>query len=82
MLMPQPQSAILPEATPFALFVVMNVHDQTEQVLRQCQSLQQVIDNLNAEQLGANLTVTVAFGKTFWQTLLIPFVPNFTIFLS
>ena len=77
MLMPQPQSAILPEANPFALFVVMNVHDQTEQVLRQCQSLQQVIDNLNAEQLGANLTITVAFGKTFWQTLSHPICAKF-----
>lgn len=63
------QPAILPEAGPFALYVVMKVVGDKRAVLQQCQSLHQSLTMLNEQQADANLRASVSFGKSFWLSL-------------
>lgn len=63
------QPAILPEAGPFALYVVMKIVGDKRAVIQQCQSLHQSLATLNEQQADANLRASVAFGKSFWQSL-------------
>lgn len=63
------QPAILPEAGPFALYVVMKVVGDKRAVIEQCQTLHQTLATLNGQQPEANLRASVAFGKSFWQSL-------------
>ena len=63
------QPAILPEAGPFALYVVMKVVGDKRAVLQQCQSLHQSLTVLNEQQADANLRASVSFGKSFWLSL-------------
>lgn len=67
--MSQPQSAILPEAGPFALYALMKVKQNTAHVLEQLQALPTLIDTTNNQQPGAQLTLSVAFSQAFWQQL-------------
>ena len=62
---PNVQSAILPEAGPFALYVQLKVNANTADVLAEIQKLPTLIDELNQTQPDANLTVSVAFSKAF-----------------
>jgi len=66
--MSQAQSAILPEAGPFALYTQLKVTKQAPEVLAQLQSLPKLVSELNDAQPGAELTVSVAFSKQFWNT--------------
>ena len=61
------QSAILPEAGPFALYVQLKVLNNDSTVLAQLQSLPNLINELNQSQPGADLTASVAFSKAFWD---------------
>ncbi|MBE4593833.1 deferrochelatase [Vibrio navarrensis] len=63
------QSAILPEAGPFALYTLLKVKRNASKVLAELQSLPQKVETLNQSQPGANLTVSIAFSKAFWQQL-------------
>lgn len=63
------QSAILPEAGPFALYTLLKVKRNAAKVLAELQSLPQKVETLNQSQPGANLTVSIAFSKAFWQQL-------------
>ncbi|MCW8328137.1 Dyp-type peroxidase [Photobacterium sp. SDRW27] len=63
------QPAILPEAGPFALYVVMKVVGDKRAVISQCQTFHQKLTSLNEQQSDANLRASVAFGKSFWQSL-------------
>ncbi|PSW19584.1 deferrochelatase [Photobacterium sanctipauli] len=63
------QPLILPEAGPFALYVVMKVTAENAAVVKQCQQLHQLVSSLNEQQPHADLRASVAFGKTFWHAL-------------
>lgn len=63
------QPAIIPEAGPFALYVVMKVIGDKQAVLEQCKRLHSVVDSLNTQQIDANLRASIAFGKSFWSSL-------------
>jgi putative iron-dependent peroxidase len=67
--MSQCQSAILPEAGPFALFALFKVSKETQTVLDALKSLPQRVDELNSQQPGANLTMSISFTKSFWSGL-------------
>ncbi|NVD06120.1 Dyp-type peroxidase [Vibrio sp. JPW-9-11-11] len=67
--MSQFQSAILPEAGPFAQFTLLKVTHNPHQVLEQLQALPALVDELNRQQPGAQLTVSIAFTKAFWLQL-------------
>ncbi|MGF1699316.1 Dyp-type peroxidase [Photobacterium makurazakiensis] len=63
------QPLILPEAGPFALYVVMKVKAETSAVIKQCQQLHQLVSSLNEQQPHAELRASLAFGKAFWTSL-------------
>jgi putative iron-dependent peroxidase len=64
---PNVQSAILPEAGPFALYVQLKVNANTANVLAEIQKIPALIEELNQTQPDANLTASVAFSKAFWD---------------
>ncbi|MFC5078397.1 putative deferrochelatase/peroxidase YfeX [Vibrio thalassae] len=61
-----PQSAITPEAEPFAIYLQLKVNQNSQQVLSALQALPQLIEELNQSQPGAALTSSVAFSHSFW----------------
>ncbi|MBY7666227.1 Dyp-type peroxidase [Vibrio anguillarum] len=67
--MTQPQTAILPEAGPFALFSLLKVKQNPAHVLAQLKALPALVNEINQHQPGAELTVSVAFTRIFWQRL-------------
>lgn len=67
--MSYPQSAILPEAGPFAQYTLLKVTQNPQTVLEQLQALPALVDELNAQQPGAELTLSIAFTKAFWSKL-------------
>ncbi|MGF1763646.1 Dyp-type peroxidase [Aliivibrio kagoshimensis] len=76
------QSAILPNAGPFALYVTFNVKSAEQQVLQQLQQLPKLVDDLNSQQADANVNVAISFSHGMWQKMnqampdeLVPFQP-------
>ncbi|WP_159653645.1 Dyp-type peroxidase [Vibrio atypicus] len=67
--MSYPQSAILPEPGPFAQYTLLKVKQNPQAVLEQLQSLPSLVSELNEQQPGAELTLSVAFTKSFWNQL-------------
>ncbi|GAK87022.1 predicted dye-decolorizing peroxidase (DyP) YfeX-like subgroup [Vibrio ponticus] len=67
--MSHPQSAILPEAEPFAHYTLLKVNQNPQQVLAQLQALPALVAELNQQQAQANLTLSVAFTHGFWSQL-------------
>lgn len=67
--MSHPQSAILPEAGPFAQYTLLKVNQNQAAVLEQLKALPQLVKELNAQQPGADLTLSIAFTKAFWSKL-------------
>ncbi|MCG6261675.1 Dyp-type peroxidase [Vibrio vulnificus] len=63
------QTAILPEAGPFALFTLLKINHNPAKVLAQLQSLPALVEELNQSQPDAELTLSIAFSKSFWQQL-------------
>lgn len=61
-----PQSAITPDAEPFALYMQLKVNQNPQQVLSALQALPQLVKELNESQPGAELTSSVAFSHSFW----------------
>jgi putative iron-dependent peroxidase len=64
--MSQPQSAIVPEAGPFALYVQLKITEAADKVLAQLKALPALVAELNDSQPGAELTCSVAFSRAFW----------------
>ncbi|MDO6705236.1 Dyp-type peroxidase [Photobacterium sp. 1_MG-2023] len=64
-----PQSAILPESGPFSLVSVFNLVGNQDKVIRQCQGLLDVVNQLNQQHVSADIHLSVGFGKSFWQRL-------------
>ncbi|EHU4797609.1 Dyp-type peroxidase [Vibrio vulnificus] len=63
------QTAILPEAGPFALYILLKINHNPAKVLAQLQSLPALVEELNQSQPDAELTLSIAFSKSFWQQL-------------
>jgi len=76
------QSAIVPEAGPFALYVQLKINTDHAVVLNQLKALPQLVKELNQQQPDADLGLSVAFSHGFWSQTnqpmpaeLIPFQP-------
>lgn len=65
----QAQTAIVPEAGPFALYTQLKVNQNRENVLAKLKALPELVEELNNSQPGADLTLSIAFTKSFWQHL-------------
>lgn len=63
------QSAILPEAGPFALYAVFNVQQNRAGVLSQLQKLKSILNDINQSQTDAQLHSSIAFGQSFWTQI-------------
>ncbi|EHK8984621.1 Dyp-type peroxidase [Vibrio vulnificus] len=63
------QTAILPEEGPFALYTLLKINHNPAKVLAQLQSLPALVEELNQSQPDAELTLSIAFSKSFWQQL-------------
>ncbi|EGR0391027.1 TPA: Dyp-type peroxidase [Vibrio vulnificus] len=63
------QTAILPEAGPFALYTLLKINHNPAKVLAKLQSLPALVEELNQSQPDAELTLSIAFSKSFWQQL-------------
>ncbi|HDZ3713404.1 TPA: Dyp-type peroxidase [Vibrio vulnificus] len=63
------QTAILPEAGPFALYTLLKINHNPAKVLAQLQSLPALVEEINQSQPDAELTLSIAFSKSFWQQL-------------
>ncbi|MCG3736543.1 Dyp-type peroxidase [Vibrio cincinnatiensis] len=70
--MSTPQSAILPDAEPFALYSILKIKHNHAQVLAQLQTLPAFVEDINNTQAGAELTLSLAFTKAFWQRVNVP----------
>ncbi|MGX9417220.1 Dyp-type peroxidase [Vibrio sp. WJH972] len=60
------QSAILPEAEPFALYTLFKIKSEPNLVLEHLKKLPKIVDELNQAQPGAKLTLSIAFTSQFW----------------
>lgn len=67
--MSYPQTAILPEAEPFAHYTLVKVRQNAQQVLAKLQALPALITELNLQQPEAKLTLSIAFSHGFWSQL-------------
>ncbi|MGR5144251.1 Dyp-type peroxidase [Photobacterium sp. DNB23_23_1] len=63
------QPLILPEAGPFALYVVMKATGDNKALIERCQQVHTLVDEINSQQPDAELRASIAFGKTFWASL-------------
>lgn len=65
--MSQSQSAILPEAGPFALYALFRIKSAGPLVLSELKKLSSRVEQLNQVQPGAALTLSIAFTRQGWQ---------------
>ncbi|MDA0127444.1 Dyp-type peroxidase [Vibrio sp. MarTm2] len=67
--MSNPQSAILPEAGPFAQYTLLKIKQNPQSVVEKLKALPKLVEELNQQQPGADLTLSIAFTKSFWTQL-------------
>ena len=67
--MSQPQSAILPEAGPFAQYTLIKIKSNHDLVLEQLKKLPTLVSEVNQTQPDAELKISIAFTKQYWQQL-------------
>ena len=67
--MSHPQTAILPDAEPFAHYTLLKVRQNPQHVLSQLQALPALIEELNQQQPQAKLTLSLSFTHGFWAQL-------------
>jgi len=67
--MSTPQSAILPEAAQHALYMVINVTENTKDLVKQCILLPILIETLKKEHNVDKLYASLAFGADYWDTI-------------
>ncbi|CAM3748779.1 putative deferrochelatase/peroxidase YfeX [Vibrio aerogenes CECT 7868] len=80
--MSYPQTAILPEASPFALYALFKIKNNPEKVLRELKQLPELTESLNASQAGADVKLSVSFSRHFWAQLDAPAVPELVDFVT
>ena len=61
------QSAIVPEAGPFALYTQLKIKSEPQKVVEKLQTIPKLVAELNHSQPGAELTSSVAFSKALWS---------------
>ncbi|UGA55543.1 Dyp-type peroxidase [Vibrio sp. VB16] len=61
------QTAIVPGAGPFALYVQIKVKSQPKKVVQQLKLIPALVEELNRSQVNADLTSCIAFSKSFWS---------------
>ncbi|MFC1236131.1 Dyp-type peroxidase [Vibrio sp. F74] len=61
------QTAIVPGAGPFALYVQIKVKSQPKKVVQQLKMIPRLVEELNKSQVNADLTSSIAFSKSFWS---------------
>ncbi|WP_104402052.1 Dyp-type peroxidase [Vibrio penaeicida] len=66
--MSNPQTAIVPEGSPFALYSLFKITSEPQTVLSSLQTLPALVDEINQQQ-GANVKLTVSFTHQFWSKL-------------
>ena len=79
--MSQPQLAITPDASPFALYSQLKIKQNHAYVLEQLQALPALVEELNQQQFRqgdstTNLTLSLSFTHEFWQKLNQPMPPE------
>lgn len=67
--MSTPQSAILPEAAQHALYLVINVDNKANNVVKQCTSLPTLINDIKQQHNIDNLFASLAFGENYWDVV-------------
>ena len=67
--MSTPQSAILPEAAQHALYMVINVDNKTNDVVKQCASLPTLIKEIKQQHNVDSLFASLAFGENYWSVV-------------
>ncbi|CAM4012261.1 Dyp-type peroxidase [Vibrio neonatus] len=72
----QPQAAIIPEPSPFALYVLMKVTGDKNKVLTALQKVDGWVEEINANQPGATLATSIAFSHQFWSSSISEEVPS------
>ncbi len=65
--MSTPQSAILAEAAQHALYIVINVTSNSNNVVKQCAALPTLIETLKKQHKVDSLFASVAFGADYWD---------------
>ncbi|MDW6001528.1 Dyp-type peroxidase [Vibrio mangrovi] len=78
--MSHPQTAILPEAGPFALYAIFKVNQEAASVLHQLQLLPKLAEALNESQPGADVSLSIAFSRRFWERLDVTLPPELVDF--
>lgn len=61
------QSAIVPEAGPFALYVQFKITSEPQRVVDALKKVPALVDELNQKQPEADLTAAIAFSHEFFQ---------------
>ncbi|NOI66651.1 Dyp-type peroxidase [Vibrio sp. 99-8-1] len=61
------QSAIVPEAGPFALYVQLKITSEPQRVVDALKKVPALVDELNQKQPEADLTAAIAFSHGFWS---------------
>lgn len=67
--MSTPQSAILPDAEQHALYIVINVDNKTNDIVKQCASLPALINNIKQQHNTDSLFASLAFGADYWNVV-------------
>ncbi len=62
--MSQAQTAIVPDAGPFALYTQLKINQNHATVLEQLKLLPDLVRELNHNQPGADLTLSIAFSRS------------------
>lgn len=76
------QNAIIAESGAFAWFCLLQVNENEKKVLQSLQELSASVAQLNQDQAGANIRLSISFGLKFWQKLSISFPHDLKIFPS
>lgn len=75
-----PQSAIIPEAGSFALYVLLKVRGDAANVINQCQQLHAIANQVNSDFSANGIGVSAAFSKSFCDKQGIAVPDSFTSF--
>ncbi len=67
--MSTPQSAILPEASQHALYIVINVDNKIDNVVKQCALLPELINKIKQQHNTNRLFASLAFGVDYWNVI-------------
>lgn len=67
--MSTPQSAILPEASQHALYMIIDVSNRSDKVSKQCAALPALIETIKKQNKVDSLFASLAFGADYWDAI-------------